>query len=63
MQDVLISEIIIINSFPVSSKKAKRHQKKLARYIKKPGETIKKGHRRYDLMLSLQLGIRQYFLL
>ncbi|XP_008787445.2 phosphatidylinositol 4-phosphate 5-kinase 9-like [Phoenix dactylifera] len=58
MQGVLISEIVINNSFPMSSKKAKRRQKKLARDIKKPGETIIKGHRSYDLMLSLQLGIR-----
>lgn len=28
---------------------------------KKPGETIRKGHRNYDLMLSLQLGVRYIF--
>ncbi len=28
---------------------------------KKPGQTISKGHKNYDLMLNLQLGIR-YFL-
>ncbi|KAH6761233.1 phosphatidylinositol-4-phosphate 5-kinase 1, partial [Perilla frutescens var. frutescens] len=26
--------------------------------VKKPGETISKGHKKYDLMLNLQLGIR-----
>ncbi|KAK4429695.1 Phosphatidylinositol 4-phosphate 5-kinase [Sesamum alatum] len=26
--------------------------------VKKPGQTISKGHRNYDLMLNLQLGIR-----
>ncbi|CAA2973395.1 phosphatidylinositol 4-phosphate 5-kinase 9-like [Olea europaea subsp. europaea] len=39
-------------------KKCKRRQKKLAKEIKRPGEQIIKGHRSYDLMLSLQLGIR-----
>jgi hypothetical protein len=28
----------------------------------KPGSTIFKGHQSYDLMLSLQLGIRSYFI-
>ncbi|KAI9122358.1 hypothetical protein K1719_007047 [Acacia pycnantha] len=36
----------------------KTASKKLAREIKRPGEAIIKGHRSYDLMLSLQLGIR-----
>lgn len=27
--------------------------------VKKQGETISKGHKNYDLMLNLQLGIRQ----
>lgn len=26
--------------------------------MKKPGQTISKGHKNYDLMLNLQLGIR-----
>lgn len=26
--------------------------------VKKPGQTISKGHKNYDLMLNLQLGIR-----
>ncbi|XP_020260023.1 phosphatidylinositol 4-phosphate 5-kinase 9-like [Asparagus officinalis] len=30
----------------------------MAKDVKKPGETIIKSHRSYDLMLSLQLGIR-----
>ncbi|KAG1359625.1 putative Phosphatidylinositol 4-phosphate 5-kinase 9 [Cocos nucifera] len=62
MQGVLISEIVINSKYSMLSKKEKRRQKKLARDIKKPGETIIKGHRSYDLMLSLQLGIRQYSL-
>ncbi|XP_026414019.1 phosphatidylinositol 4-phosphate 5-kinase 9-like [Papaver somniferum] len=56
-QGVLISEVVLNNSFG-SSKRAKRRQKKLAKDIKRPGEAIIKGHRSYDLMLSLQLGIR-----
>ncbi|XAR69158.1 1-phosphatidylinositol-4-phosphate 5-kinase [Bertholletia excelsa] len=58
MQGVLISELVLNNSFSRSSKRAKRWQKRLAKEIKRPGETIIKGHRSYDLMLSLQLGIR-----
>ncbi|XP_052172989.1 phosphatidylinositol 4-phosphate 5-kinase 9-like [Diospyros lotus] len=57
MQGVLISELVLSNSLS-SSKRAKRRQKKLAKDVKRPGETIIKGHRSYDLMLSLQLGIR-----
>ncbi|XP_059667558.1 phosphatidylinositol 4-phosphate 5-kinase 9 [Cornus florida] len=56
MQGVLISELVLDNSF--SSKRAKRLQKKLAKEVNRPGEAIIKGHRSYDLMLSLQLGIR-----
>ncbi|KAJ4778437.1 Phosphatidylinositol-4-phosphate 5-kinase family protein [Rhynchospora pubera] len=58
MQGVLISEVVMSGTFPVPSKRSKRRQKKMVRDIKKPGETIIKGHRSYDLMLSLQLGIR-----
>ncbi|GLT25748.1 hypothetical protein SLA2020_008580 [Shorea laevis] len=58
MQGVLISEIVLDNSFSPPSKRAKRRQKRLAKEVKRPGETIIKGHRSYDLMLSLQLGIR-----
>ncbi|XP_020574505.1 phosphatidylinositol 4-phosphate 5-kinase 9 [Phalaenopsis equestris] len=57
MQGVLISELVINNSFSVSSRSERRRQKKLIG-VKKPGETIIKGHRSYDLMLCLQLGIR-----
>ncbi|KAJ0966644.1 hypothetical protein J5N97_023561 [Dioscorea zingiberensis] len=57
MQGVLISEHVIENNFSPPSRVAKRRQKKLED-IKRPGETIIKGHRSYDLMLSLQLGIR-----
>ncbi|XP_021866256.1 phosphatidylinositol 4-phosphate 5-kinase 9 isoform X2 [Spinacia oleracea] len=58
MQGVLINEMVVNNSFSPRSKKAKRRQKKLAKDVKRPGEAIIKGHRSYDLMLSLQLGIR-----
>ncbi|KAK4478680.1 hypothetical protein RD792_014173 [Penstemon davidsonii] len=58
MQGVLISELVLSDRFSPSSKRAKRRQKKLAKEIKRPGEQIIKGHRSYDLMLSLQLGIR-----
>jgi 1-phosphatidylinositol-4-phosphate 5-kinase len=58
MQGVLISEVVLERSFSDSSKKGKRRQKKMVRDTKRPGETIIKGHRSYDLMLSLQLGIR-----
>lgn len=58
MQGVLISELVLSNHFSLSSKREKRRQKRLVRDIKRPGEQIIKGHRSYDLMLSLQLGIR-----
>lgn len=62
VQGVLINELVINHkssvSASISSKKVRRRQKKLAKDVKKPGETILKGHRSYDLMLSLQLGIR-----
>ncbi|QCE05452.1 phosphatidylinositol 4-phosphate 5-kinase 9 isoform X1 [Vigna unguiculata] len=58
MQGVLISELVLNNKFSSMSRKAKQLQKKLAKEIKRPGEAIIKGHRSYDLMLSLQLGIR-----
>ncbi|XP_073148740.1 phosphatidylinositol 4-phosphate 5-kinase 9-like isoform X2 [Henckelia pumila] len=58
MQGVLISELVLSNHISLSSKREKRRQKRFARDIKRPGEQIIKGHRSYDLMLSLQLGIR-----
>ncbi|XP_044498325.1 phosphatidylinositol 4-phosphate 5-kinase 9-like [Mangifera indica] len=58
MQGVLISELVLNNSFSESSRREKRRQKKLVKEVKRPGEAIIKGHRSYDLMLSLQLGIR-----
>lgn len=57
MQGVLISELVL-SSYSSMSRRAKRRHKKLAKEVKKPGEAIIKGHRSYDLMLSLQLGIR-----
>ncbi|XP_057981991.1 phosphatidylinositol 4-phosphate 5-kinase 9 isoform X2 [Malania oleifera] len=58
MQGVLISELVLDNSFSPPSKRGKKRQKKRAKELKRPGETIIKGHRSYDLMLNLQLGIR-----
>ncbi|KAK8713692.1 hypothetical protein V6N13_148903 [Hibiscus sabdariffa] len=58
MQGVLISELVLNDSFSASSRRDKRRQKMLAKEVKRPGEMIIKGHRSYDLMLSLQLGIR-----
>jgi 1-phosphatidylinositol-4-phosphate 5-kinase len=58
MQGVLISEVVVDRSFSNSFRKVSRRQKKMVKDIKKPGQTIIKGHRSYDLMLSLQLGIR-----
>ncbi|OAY42751.1 phosphatidylinositol 4-phosphate 5-kinase 9 [Manihot esculenta] len=58
MQGVLINELVLNNNFSSMSRRAKRRQKRLAKEVKRPGETIIKGHRSYDLMLSLQLGIR-----
>jgi 1-phosphatidylinositol-4-phosphate 5-kinase len=58
MQGVLISEVVVDRSFSDPLKRASRRQKKMVKDIKKPGQTIIKGHRSYDLMLSLQLGIR-----
>ncbi|KAF4403347.1 hypothetical protein CsatB_016781 [Cannabis sativa] len=58
MQGVLISELVVANNFSQSSRRAKRRQKKLVKEVQRPGEAIIKGHRSYDLMLSLQLGIR-----
>nr|GEV48142.1 phosphatidylinositol 4-phosphate 5-kinase 9-like [Tanacetum cinerariifolium] len=58
MQGILISELVVDNSFSDGSKREMRRQKKLVKEVKRPGEAIIKGHRSYDLMLSLQLGIR-----
>ncbi|KAK7245061.1 hypothetical protein RIF29_39892 [Crotalaria pallida] len=57
MQGVLISELVLDNMFSSQSRRTRRLQKQL-KDIKRPGEAIIKGHRSYDLMLSLQLGIR-----
>ncbi|XP_077219872.1 phosphatidylinositol 4-phosphate 5-kinase 9-like isoform X2 [Tasmannia lanceolata] len=58
MQGVLISELVINDSFSSLSRKARKRNKRLTKGVKRPGEIIIKGHRSYDLMLSLQLGIR-----
>ncbi|KAL7594221.1 hypothetical protein Lser_V15G28360 [Lactuca serriola] len=58
MQGILISELVVDSSFSNGSKREMRRQRKLVREVKRPGEAIIKGHRSYDLMLSLQLGIR-----
>ncbi|XP_024388541.1 phosphatidylinositol 4-phosphate 5-kinase 9 [Physcomitrium patens] len=56
VQGVLMSELVKENAEAVGHKK--RRPRRSAREIKRPGETIFKGHRSYDLMLNLQLGIR-----
>lgn len=58
VQGVLISEMVVNNTFSPRSRRSKRRHRKLAKEVKRPGEAIIKGHRSYDLMLSLQLGIR-----
>ncbi|CAN8269511.1 unnamed protein product [Cochlearia groenlandica] len=58
MQGVLISELVVNHGFSRTSKRAKKKQKRLVKEAVKPGEVIIKGHRSYDLMLNLQLGIR-----
>ncbi|VAI94290.1 unnamed protein product [Triticum turgidum subsp. durum] len=57
-QGVLISEVVLNRSCLDSSKKLSRRQSRAAKDVKRPGEMIIKGHRSYDLMLCLQLGIR-----
>ncbi|KAI7725026.1 hypothetical protein M8C21_029797 [Ambrosia artemisiifolia] len=58
MQGILISEFVVDSRFLPASKRELRRQRKLVKEVKRPGEAIIKGHRSYDLMLSLQLGIR-----
>ncbi|KAJ6746737.1 PHOSPHATIDYLINOSITOL 4-PHOSPHATE 5-KINASE [Salix koriyanagi] len=53
-----VLRFLLKSNFSSSSRRTKRRQKKLAKDVKRPGEAIIKGHRSYDLMLSLQLGIR-----
>lgn len=57
VQGVLMSELVKENLEAVGTHK-KRRPRRSVREIKRPGETIFKGHRSYDLMLNLQLGIR-----
>lgn len=54
-QGVLINEIV---KEPLLSKGSRRRLRQQAKETKRAGETIIKGHRSYDLMLDLQLGIR-----
>lgn len=56
VQGVLMSELVKENADVVGHKK--RRPRRSVREVKRPGETIFKGHRSYDLMLNLQLGIR-----
>jgi 1-phosphatidylinositol-4-phosphate 5-kinase len=56
VQGVLMSELVKENVESAGHKK--RRTRKASKEIKRPGETIFKGHRSYDLMLNLQLGIR-----
>jgi len=45
-------------SDPQEIKQFRRNSGSFASEVKRPGETICKGHKNYDLMLNLQLGIR-----
>ncbi|KAJ7542874.1 hypothetical protein O6H91_09G015800 [Diphasiastrum complanatum] len=58
VQGILIKESLIGPMSSMSSRSARRQQHHRPRDIKRPGEAIIKGHRSYDLMLNLQLGIR-----
>ncbi|KAL3692748.1 hypothetical protein R1sor_006399 [Riccia sorocarpa] len=57
VQGVLMSELVKEVGGPLP-RHMRRRQRRSTREIKRPGETIFKGHRSYDLMLNLQLGIR-----
>ena len=39
-------------------KEMKRNPCCFSSEVKRPGETVSKGHKNYELMLNLQLGIR-----
>ena len=56
VQGVLMSELVKENLEVLGHKK--RRPRRALKEAKRPGETIFKGHRSYDLMLNLQLGIR-----
>ncbi|KAJ7546694.1 hypothetical protein O6H91_08G050800 [Diphasiastrum complanatum] len=56
-QGVLINEIVKECTSTLVSKNASKSQYRQSKECKRPGETIIKGHRSYDLMLNLQLGI------
>ncbi|KAJ7544894.1 hypothetical protein O6H91_09G097900 [Diphasiastrum complanatum] len=58
VQGVLISEVVKHPASSIAHRNLKKRQRRQQKEIKRPGETIFKGHRSYDLMLSLQLGIR-----
>ncbi|KAH9310421.1 hypothetical protein KI387_025456 [Taxus chinensis] len=55
VQGVLINEVSRVN---VPCKASKRRHTRHPKERKRQGEIIYKGHRNYDLMLNLQLGIR-----
>lgn len=61
----IIDNVSILNrigsetvSDPQEIKQFQRNPCCLASEVKRPGETISKGHKNYELMLNLQLGIR-----
>ncbi|KAJ7290896.1 hypothetical protein O6H91_Y292600 [Diphasiastrum complanatum] len=58
VQGVLISEIARQPAWTVLYKNIKKRQRRQEKEVKRPGETIYKGHGSYGLMLNLQLGIR-----
>lgn len=58
VQGVLINELVKKSPVSHSTKRLRRRNGRHIRELARPGEKIFKGHRSYDLMLSLQLGIR-----
>jgi 1-phosphatidylinositol-4-phosphate 5-kinase len=58
MRKELDAELMILDAEGLQSLKSSPVPMKLPKAGRKQGETISKGHRNYELMLNLQLGIR-----
>eukprot|EP00898_Chlorokybus_atmophyticus_P009134 jgi/Chlat1/9221/Chrsp98S08478 len=55
---ILVNEVVeMLDKLPRLHRKTRRRRRRRVN-VKRAGETIFKGHRSYDLMLNLQLGIR-----
>lgn len=59
-EDAISTEELDAVFAPFERRKERRQKRRIRtkRWEQRPGETIYKGHRSYDLMLNLQLGIR-----